>query len=173
MDFRKGTEADLDAVNSLYWEVTGWLQRTVNYPGWEQGAYPARRDAETGIRSGTLYVAEMQGKTAGTMILDHTPEPAFADAKWQVPAPDAQVFILRTFAVHPAFQKAGLGRQMLACAEQLAQAQSVRAIRLDVSDKNLPAVRLYKACGYRYIGDADLGLGAYGLTNFLLYEKGL
>ena len=33
MDFRKGTEADLDAVNSLYWEVTGWLQRTVNYPG--------------------------------------------------------------------------------------------------------------------------------------------
>ncbi|WOC32553.1 MULTISPECIES: N-acetyltransferase [Caproicibacterium] len=62
---------------------------------------------------------------------------------------------------------------MLACAEQLARAQSVRAIRLNVSDKNLPSVRLYEACDYRYIGDADLGLGAYGLTNFLLYEKGL
>lgn len=48
---------------------------------------------------------------------------------------------------------------------------NVRSIRLDVSEGNIPAIKLYEKCGFKYIDTVDLGLGNYGLDWFKLYEK--
>ena len=51
-----------------------------------------------------------------------------------------------------------------------AQAQ-VRAIRLDVYEKNMPAIRLYEKLGFQYMDTVDLGYGMYGLDRFRLYQR--
>ena len=43
--------------------------------------------------------------------------------------------------------------------------------RLDAERGNEPAERLYRRCGYQYVGAASLGYEAYGLPWFELYEK--
>ncbi len=47
----------------------------------------------------------------------------------------------------------------------------VKSIRLDVYEGNIPAIKLYEKCGFKYIDTVDLGLGNYGLNWFRLYEK--
>jgi len=42
---------------------------------------------------------------------------------------------------------------------------------LDVYEGNIPAIKLYEKCGFKYMDTVDLGLGRYGLNWFRLYER--
>lgn len=46
---------------------------------------------------------------------------------------------------------------------ELAQSSGIKSVRLDVYEKNLPAISLYEKCGFEYVDTVDLGLGQYGL----------
>jgi len=46
-----------------------------------------------------------------------------------------------------------------------------KSIRLDVYDGNIPAIRIYEKCAFKYIDTVDLGLGNYGLNRFRLYSE--
>lgn len=48
---------------------------------------------------------------------------------------------------------------------------NARAVRLDVYEKNAPAIALYKRYGFQYIDKVDLGYGDFGLEEFELYQK--
>lgn len=65
----------------------------------------------------------------------------------------------------------GIGRALMDYSFELVQQSGVKSIRLDVYEKNLPAISLYEKCGFEYIDTVDLGLGNYGLDWFKLYEK--
>ena len=67
----------------------------------------------------------------------------------------------------------GIGRALMDYSFELAQQSGVKSIRLDVYEKNLPAISLYEKCGFEYIDTVDLGLGNYGLDWFKLYEKAI
>ena len=60
---------------------------------------------------------------------------------------------------------------MLAFADAHARECGVKALRLDVYEKNLPAIRLYEACGFEFVAAVSMGLEHYGLDRFFLYEK--
>lgn len=49
--------------------------------------------------------------------------------------------------------------------------EKIKAIRLDVYEKNTPAISLYRKYGFHYIDTVDLGYGEFGLDNFELYQK--
>ncbi len=59
---------------------------------------------------------------------------------------------------------------LLDFALQYAKSAGIKSIRLDVYEKNAPAIALYEKKGYTYVGTADLGLSEYGLERFRLYE---
>ena len=59
---------------------------------------------------------------------------------------------LYSIAVDDQSRGAGLGRRLLADAEAVAAAARKRALRLEVREDNLPAIRLYERRGYRLIG---------------------
>lgn len=52
----------------------------------------------------------------------------------------------------------------------LAEKESMKASRLDVYEKNIPAIRLYEKHGFQYIDTVDLGYSQYGLDRFRLYQ---
>lgn len=173
LEIRQGTWEDIDELENLYRKVSEALERGVNYPGWEMDVYPARKDAEKGLKEGTLHVAVCGGALAGAVILNHEQEDGYDGAGWKVEANHKEVFVVHTLAIHPDYQKRGLGKAFLQYAEDLGRKQGIKAIRLDVVQGNEPAVRLYETCGYDYIGTVDLGHGDIGLPWFRLYEKSL
>lgn len=168
---RLGTENDIDSLEQLYDNLNDYLEATINYPGWEKGVYPTRQDAIDGIKEGCLYVATINEEIIGTMILRHKPEPAYLAVTWQVSLDYNSVLVIYTFTVSPKVHQQGVGKKMLEFATQYGKDREIKALRLDVYEKNIPAIVLYEKCGFQYIDTVSLGLEDYGLDWFKLYEK--
>lgn len=168
-----GTDLDIDEISALYDHVAEYAESHVNYPGWKKGVYPTRADAELGIKEGTLYAALINKTIAGSVIVNEKQEEAYDSVSWRIEADPKEVAVIHTFMVHPDYTKYGIGRRLLEFSEEKAIEEGKKVIRLDVYEKNEPAIRLYERMGYEYVGDADLGLGEYGLPLFKLYEKSL
>lgn len=171
MTIRLGTEEDIDDLARLYDDLNDYLAVTTNYPGWKKGVYPVRENAIDGIKEGCLYVATDNDGIIGSIILRHKPEPAYLTASWQVELNYENVLVLYTFVVSPSHWKRGIGQEMLAFAAEHGRNSKIKALRLDVYEKNVPAIGLYEKCGFKYITTVSLGLENYGLSCFRLYEK--
>ncbi len=140
----KGTKYDIDQLEQLYDDLNDFLETSINYPGWMKGIYPTREDAVNGVGNDNLYVAKVAGKIVGSLILNHEPEPAYHKAQWEINADYSDIFVIHTFAVHPAYLKNGIGMALMNFAVLNGIKEHAKAIRLDVYEKNLPAVRLYE-----------------------------
>ena len=168
---RLATEKDVDALETLYDDANDYLEATTNYPGWQKGVYPVRQVAVEGVRDGCLYVATQNGEIAGSIVLRHSHEPAYEGTIWQANLEDSEVFVIHTFVVNPKYLQHGIGKKMLGFAYEHALITGTRALRLDVYEKNYPAIKLYEKCGYQYVNTVSLGLEDIGLDWFKLYEK--
>jgi ribosomal protein S18 acetylase RimI-like enzyme len=169
--FDLGTEDEIDELERLYRDLNDYLDKGINYPGWRKDAYPIRQNAIDGVKNGNLYVAKYNGKIIGTIILSNKPEPAYYKAKWEFESDYSDVIVIHTFAVHPKFLKCGVGKALIDFSIEHGLELNARSIRLDVSEGNMPAIRLYEKCGFKYVDTVDLGLVNYGLDWFKLYEK--
>ena len=63
---------------------------------------------------------------------------------------------LKRMRVHPAFQRRGYGRLILARLEERAREFSYRELRLDTTIMQTAAQRLYASAGYREVGRGQL-----------------
>lgn len=168
-----GTVNDIDELEQLYNDLNDYLAKGTNYPGWIKGIYPIRQNAVDGISNSNLYVARMDGQIVGSIILNHEPEPAYNNAKWEFDYNYSEVFVIHTFAIHPDFLKCGVGKALMNFSVEQSIKSNIKSIRLDVYEKNIPAIKLYEKCGFNYVDTVDLGLGCHGLDWFKLYEKSL
>lgn len=164
-------ENDIDEIELLYNDLNDALESGVNYPGWKKGVYPIKSDVIKGISEGNLYVARYRNKIVGTIILNHEYESAYNDVEWKVESDYNKTLVIHTLAVNPNYFRLKIGRKLLEFASRFAKKSNMKSIRLDVYEKNEPAIKLYERCGYVYIDTVDLGLGSYGLNWFKLYEK--
>lgn len=168
---RPGVRKDIPEITRLYDETTEYLECHINYPGWKKGIYPAREQAEAGVEEGTLHVAEMAGKIIGSIILNGKQEQGYDRAPWRRTAAPEDVVVIHTFLVHPDTCGLGVGKFLLEFADQWACKMRKKTIRLDVCERNTPAIHLYESMGYQYTATVDLGLEEWGLPWFRLYEK--
>lgn len=165
-----GTLNDINELENVYNDLNDHLQLGINYPGWLKGVYPVRETAEIGIREGNLFTLKIEGKIAGSVILNHKQEKAYNQVNWGVDADDSQIMVIQTLVVHPHFMKQGISRKLMDFSKKYALSKEAKSIRLDVAIQNIPAISLYEKCGYNYIGTVDLGLGYAHLKWFKLYE---
>ncbi len=172
MDIRivKGRLDDIDMLEQFYNELNDYLERGENFPGWKKGIYPTRECAQEGVDEGNLYIAWDNGRIAGSIILNHKQEAAYDTVEWDSECDDGDVYVIHTFAVHPDYMKKGIGRLLMEHAINECSRLQGKYIRLDVTQKNVPAIRFYEKMGFQYVGTVDLGLGEYGLPWFKLYE---
>ncbi|WMJ22366.1 GNAT family N-acetyltransferase [Paludicola sp. MB14-C6] len=164
------TYEDIEEIDELFNAVHDYLETHVNYPGWKRGVYPAREDAIGGVQKHNLFVLRVDGEIAGTIAFFHQPEPAYLPVKWQIDIDYSQVTVIHTVTVHPKFFKQGLAKLLMDFAKEYSINNNIKSIRLDVSEKNIPAIALYEKSGYKYIDTVDLGLNIPDLKWFKLYE---
>lgn len=171
LKIEKGTEKDIDEIAGLYDEVNDFLEKGTNYPGWKKGIYPVREDAVHGLGQDCLFVVRLKDKIVGSVILSHEPEHGYEKVTWWYEGSYELIYVIHTLVVHPDYLKLGIGRRLLRFAEEYGIENGMKAIRLDVNERNIPAISLYEDCGYQYVARVDLGYGAYGIPWFKLYEK--
>lgn len=167
----KGRVDNIDELERLYDDLNDYLESGINYAGWKKGVYPTRVEATNGVEKGDLFVAKIDGKIVGSIILNHEPDDSYYNVKWAFDSDYSDVFVVHTFVVHPKFLKCNVGKTLMDFAEKYSMELKAKAIRLDTYENNIPAIRLYEKCGYNYVDTVDLGLGEYGLEWFKVYEK--
>ncbi len=79
-----------------------------------------------------VHVLDVDGAVAAYVVLIHEPE----------------ALLVENIAVSPAFQKRGLGRALLAFADDAARAAGLQTIRLYTNAAMTENIALYGRCGY-------------------------
>ncbi|WP_160673196.1 GNAT family N-acetyltransferase [Clostridium sp. C8-1-8] len=166
----KATLKDTDELEVLYDSINDYLSETINYAGWKKGLYPVRENAINGIKEDNLFVLRINDEIAGSIILNNHQEAAYYGVDWGVQAKDEEVMVIHTFVVNPKYLRNGVGEKLLTFAKEYFKEQGCKALRLDVSINNAPAIALYEKCGFRYVTTVDLGLNVPNLIWFKLYE---
>lgn len=161
---------DLNELECLYNELNDYLSKHINYPGWIKGIYPVRETAENGINEDSLFILRKNDIIAGSVILNHEPEKAYNQVTWGIETEYENIIVIRTLVVHPSFINKGIGSALIGFTKKLGMDLQMKAIRLDVSENNIPAISLYEKHGYNYVGTVDLGLNYEHLKWFKLYE---
>ena len=64
---------------------------------------------------------------------------------------NSSVGSIETLDVDPQFQRRGIGMRLLTAAEEIMRQRGIRWSKLEVSDRNEPALRLYLKAGYSVI----------------------
>lgn len=93
---------------------------------------PMLADYEDLTARGLVHVLEVDGVLAGYAVLVREPE----------------ALLVENIAISPAFQKRGLGRALLAFADETARAAGYDAIRLYTNATMTENIALYGSCGY-------------------------
>ena len=131
MDLLRRRIAWMDEKNLYQWNKTGYLDY-----------YPAGHFLQL-VRERLLYAAKDPGGLVGVMALLER------DPRWPNGDDGRALYVhhLATTPSHP-----GLGREMLAWAEDFARARGKAFLRLDSQRVNRPLSRYYEALGYRAAG---------------------
>lgn len=168
---RRATVNDIEDIERLYDELNDYLAEHENFPRWKKGVYPIRKHAEEALIGGTLYVATIDEKIAGTTVYSCIQDEAYRNIDWQIEV-DVPVIIIEKLAVNPKYFGQGVGTALVDHAGVLGKQQGAKAVRLDTYEENLPAAKLYEKCGFKYVGLVDLGLEEiYGLKWYKVFEK--
>jgi ribosomal protein S18 acetylase RimI-like enzyme len=124
---RPATPTDLDVVERIVREAyTHYTARIGREPG------PMLDDYSVLISEGRVSVIEHDGVVQGLLVL----------------IPQADAMLLDNVAVSPRAQGLGLGRMMLAYAEQAAIAAGYRSIKLYTNEAMTENIALYSRIGY-------------------------
>jgi GNAT superfamily N-acetyltransferase len=124
--------------------------------------YPTPANLEADVAAGTLFVGAAPGHpVAGAFVLDARAEPEYAAVAWRVDPAGAPVRFVHRLMVHPAVQRRGVARRLMAFAEQAARRAGCRALRLDAFTGNAPSLRLYEGLGYADVGPVRFRKGLF------------
>ena len=149
--------SELDTVLSILEEAAQWLVST-GIEGWQPGSFSRQRIADR-IEREEMYLAEVGGRSAGTLALQWSDEETWGN----VPEDAGYVHGL---AIRRDFAGQGLGRELLRWAEDRAAASGKRYLRLDCVAENRALNEYYRRAGFVYCGRVMvLGL------EVSLYEK--
>lgn len=127
LSVRRATLADADHVAKCVEAAYGkWIPVIGTKPG------PMRDDYRKVIASDIVFVAEQAGKIVGVLVLSE----------------DAEGFLLENVAVHPDASGRGIGRALLALAENEARAGGHAQIHLYTHERMASNIALYERHGY-------------------------
>ena len=167
---RRAKMAEYDDVEKFYRELIDFMRNSEFKTEWEMGVYPTQQLLKNAIRAQTLFLAHQKDCLAGIMILNHDCAPEYENVNWRINAKKDEVMVLHALGVSPSYQGKGIAKQMISSAIEICKKSSIKAIRLDVLKKNIPAAKLYTSMGFQYITSIKMYYEDTGLADFLIYE---
>jgi GNAT superfamily N-acetyltransferase len=144
---REGVPEDAKEIAAL--RVAAAEDLTVRFGKGFWSSVTTAKGVLLGMKRGRVLAAVSDGAIAGTLTL----------STWKPWAIDKSYFMrverpiyLTSMAVDPKLQRQGVGRALMAAAEEAVRAWPGQAIRLDAFDAEAGAGGFYAKCGYREVG---------------------
>lgn len=170
MQIRKAEIQEYHKVREFYYTLTDAMKDAEYGPGWKKDIYPSQEFLRGSIESGELYIGECDGKIIACMVLNHESNEGYQKVQWSVEANDSEVFVIHALGVHPAFSGKGVAKQMVRSVIELAQANQIKTIRLDVLKGNLPAEKAYTKIGFVCLDTIPMYYEDTGWTDYEVFE---
>jgi len=167
---RRARMVEYDDVEKFYCELIDSLCDSEFKPDWKMGIYPTEKLLKNAINEQTLFLAHLENHLVGVMILNHASAPEYENVNWQINAKKDEVKVIHALGVSPSYQGKGIAKQIVSKIIEICKKNSIKAIRLDVLKKNIPAAKLYISMGFQFIALVKMYYEDTGLTDFLLYE---
>jgi ribosomal protein S18 acetylase RimI-like enzyme len=170
LTIRPAEITDYAGIERFYCDMINSMRNTKFKPEWEMGVYPTEQILKDAIRKQTLFLTHLGSELVGVMVLNHECESEYENVKWQKHLPKNEVMFIHLLGVSPFYNGKGFAKQMVAYAVKLCREKALKAIRLDVLKKNIPAMKLYESTGFQFIESRKMYYEDTGLTDFHLYE---
>lgn len=170
LEFIQAEKDDLYEVGMIYERIHEDLNQSINYPRWPRGIYPTEESALEAIDKKELYILKDDNKIIGSVILNHDQDLGYENVDWQVLAKDNEVMVIHTLAINPLYKGKGYAGIMIRKIKQLAIWKDCLALRLDLTQGNLPARNLYQKHGFYFTGIADLHRQSAGIDYSEMFE---
>ena len=126
--FRHGSEADTEAVLGLMDANVTWLVEQGREDQWGTEPWSANEDKSAFIRgviaSGTLTLAELDGKLTGASVLSDHPTP-------YVPEIDEPEYYLKLLVVSPEYRGEKIGHDLITLARTQTTEDGIDLLRVD------------------------------------------
>lgn len=164
---------EYEAVKKFYYELIDKMQNMPYHPKWQKGIYPEDKYIKSSVEKQQMYITEIEEKIIGAMIINSNTTDGYEKAKWNIKASGKEIAVIHALGVMPEFSKQGVGKYMVHKAVEVAKKNGQKVIRLDVLDGNLPAEKLYRSAGFKFIETVELFYEDTGLCKFDLYEYGI
>ena len=173
LDIRAARPDEFAAVQNFYHKLIDMMEGAEFHPRWEKYVYPSDGFLRSSLEHGELYVGMLGCEIAAAMVINGEGAEGYAGAPWRVSAADGEFYVIHALGVLPSHHGRGFARELVRAAIGEARAKGMKALRLDVLNGNVPAVRLYESEGFRLVSRVKLFYEDTGLTDFLLYEYAL
>lgn len=149
---RKATSKDINSIATLYNRVIDYQEANGGYMSWIKNVYPTEKTASDALMLDTLYVADIDGFIAGSVILDCVQTDDYKSLNWKTANDERDALVIHTLCVDPDYMGIGIATEMLSFAKKLAKSLNCSSIRLATNSKNIGAIILYEKNGFIIIG---------------------
>jgi GNAT superfamily N-acetyltransferase len=172
-DLRVATDADVPAVVEL-------INRAFRGRGADESWSTQEHYIEGTRTNEKLLREEMAAHPGASLLLWHTPEGTLQGCVWMQPEAN-DVWYLGSLTIAPGEQKAGLGRALLAAAEDWARMRGAREIKMTVVHVRTALLEWYARRGYALTaetkpfpyGDTRYGTPTRDDLHFVVLKKRL
>jgi len=146
---RKALISDLETVKSL---TEACAEKMINDGIFQwNDHYPSKEIFRKDIEEEALYVWDDKNQIKGCIMFSPEKDEVYYSAKW-LTQDDKNIYVHR-LAVHPKFQKKGIGNKLMNFAESIAKKLNFISIRLDTFSQNKSNNKFYESRGYQKLGD--------------------
>lgn len=159
-----------EAVKSFYYKLIDDMEGSRYHSKWRKGVYPEDEFLKESVEKGNLYVGLEDGAIVAAMIINHECNDGYKDVQWPTQAEPEEISVIHTLGVSPACGNRGLGKELVREAIRICRDNGQKILRLDVLDGNLPAEKLYKSCGFKFVTGLNMFYEDTGWMKFDLYE---
>ena len=146
---RKALISDLETVKSL---TEACAKKMINDGIFQwNDHYPSKEIFRKDIEEESLYVWDDKNQIKGCIMFSPEKDEVYNSTKW-LTQDDKNIYVHR-LAVHPKFQKKGIGNKLMNFAESIAKKLNFISIRLDTFSQNKSNNKFYESRGYQKLGD--------------------
>ena len=146
---RKALISDLETVKSL---TEACAKKMINDGIFQwNDHYPSKEIFRKDIEEESLYVWDDKTQIKGCIMFSPEKDEVYNSTKW-LTQDDKNIYVHR-LAVHPKFQKKGIGNKLMNFAESIAKKLNFISIRLDTFSQNKSNNKFYESRGYQKLGD--------------------